>query len=121
MTHDLTFSSLTARLREFIRRRSNSSSPADAVSFQESQVQFNQLALDLFALQYAQNPAYRRLCQARHVLPLDVSHWSEIPSVPAVAFKELEMTSLCPEERKTFFQSSGTTDQKSSRHFHDAG
>src|SRR5206468_3483192 len=65
--------------------------------------------------------AYRRLCQARKVLPLDVSHWTHIPTVPAVAFKELEMTSLCPDERTAVFHSSGTTDQKPSRHFHDGG
>jgi hypothetical protein len=87
---------------------------------EESETQFNSLALDLFGLQYAHNPAYRRLCQARKILPLDVAHWTDIPSVPSVAFKELQMTSLCLEERTAEFHSSGTTDQKPSRHFHDA-
>ena len=121
MTHDLTFSSHAARLREFIQRHASRTAPADAVSSAETDVSFNLLALDLFALQYAHNPAYRRLCQARKVFPLDVSLWTEIPSVPAVAFKELEMTSLCPDERTTLFHSSGTTGRKPSRHFHDAG
>jgi hypothetical protein len=121
MTHDLTFSSLTARLHAFIRGQSPGAAAADASSSGGCEAQFNLLALDLFALQYAHNPAYRRLCQARKALPLDVSHWTEIPSVPAVAFKELEMTSLCPEERTAVFHSSGTTEEKPSRQFHDAG
>jgi hypothetical protein len=40
--------------------------------------------------------------------------------VPTSAFKELELTSLAPEERTTCFFSSGTTEQRRSRHFHSA-
>jgi hypothetical protein len=40
--------------------------------------------------------------------------------VPAAAFKELELTSLAPEDRTAVFHSSGTTEQKPSRHFHSA-
>jgi hypothetical protein len=39
--------------------------------------------------------------------------------VPTAAFKELELTSLTPEERTAVFHSSGTTEQKPSRHFHN--
>jgi len=38
--------------------------------------------------------------------------------VPAAAFKELELTSLPPNRRTAVFHSSGTTEQKPSRHFH---
>jgi hypothetical protein len=47
-----------------------------------------------------------------------VHTWRDIPAVPAAAFKELELTSLPPPERTTVFFSSGTTEQRRSRHFH---
>jgi hypothetical protein len=52
--------------------------------------------------------------------PEVVEHWTQIPAVPAAAFKELELTSLTPGERTAVFHSSGTTGQKPSRHFHSA-
>jgi hypothetical protein len=81
---------------------------------------FNTLALELFALQFAANPAYRRICEARGASPVSVEHWMRIPAVPTAAFKELELTCLAPEERTTVFHSSGTTGQRPSRHFHCA-
>jgi len=85
-----------------------------------SDERFNQLALELFALQFQGNPAYQSLCRARSRNPSTVEHWTQIPAVPAVAFKELELSSLPPVERTTVFHSSGTTEQKPSRHFHNA-
>ena len=46
-------------------------------------------------------------------------HWTQIPSVPTSAFKELELTSIASEERTAVFHSSGTTEQNPSRHFHN--
>jgi hypothetical protein len=40
--------------------------------------------------------------------------------VPTVAFKELELTCLPPAQRTHIFHSSGTTEQRPSRHFHNA-
>ncbi|MEJ0091547.1 MAG: hypothetical protein WDM80_17600 [Limisphaerales bacterium] len=80
--------------------------------------QFSQLALELFALQFNHNSAYRKICKARKLTPDIVEHWTQIPAVPAAAFKELKLTSLAPDERTAVFHSSGTTEQKSSRHFH---
>ena len=81
---------------------------------------FGGLALELFALQFAGNSAYRTLCKVRHFTPLTVSHWSQIPAVPTAAFKELELTCLAPADRTQVFHSSGTTGQPPSRHFHNA-
>jgi hypothetical protein len=81
---------------------------------------FNALALKLFALQFAHNAAYRKISEARSVTPRSVSHWSQIPAVPAAAFKELELTCLPPAERTHVFYSSGTTEQHPSQHFHNA-
>ena len=80
---------------------------------------FNQLARELFTLQFAANPAYQALCRARGRNPSTVEHWTQIPAVPTAAFKELELSSLPPAERTTVFHSSGTTEQKPSRHFHN--
>ena len=82
--------------------------------------QFNELALELFALQFRNNPAYQTICAAKKLTPQIVEHWMQIPAVPTSAFKELELTSIPPDERTAVFHSSGTTEQKPSRHFHCA-
>jgi hypothetical protein len=74
---------------------------------------FETIALDLYALQRRHNSAYAKLCGQR-----DVTKWEQIPTVPTIAFKEMEMTSLAPSERTCVFYSSGTTQQDRSRHFH---
>jgi Acyl-protein synthetase, LuxE len=103
-------SSFAARLRELIANRQS------AIGNQ----QFSELALELFALQFQNNFAYRKICEARKLAPEVVEHWTQIPAVPAAAFKELELSSLAPGERAAVFHSSGTTEQKPSRHFHNA-
>jgi hypothetical protein len=82
--------------------------------------QFNELALELFALQFENNFAYKKICEARGRTPEAVEHWTQVPAVPTAAFKELELTSLAAKERTAVFHSSGTTEQKPSRHFHSA-
>jgi len=84
----------------------------------EPRINFAELALELFALQFEANPAYRKICEVRRATPLTVSDWTQIPAVPTAAFKELELTCLPPEQRTHAFHSSGTTQQKPSRHFH---
>lgn len=80
--------------------------------------EFNTLSLELFAHQFAAVAPYRRLCEARGAIPERVRDWRDVPAVPSAAFKELELTSLAPEERTAVFHSSGTTASKPSRHFH---
>jgi hypothetical protein len=103
-------SSFAARLRELIANRPS------AIGHR----QFSELALELFSLQYEHNSAYRKICDARKLTPEAIEHWTQIPAVPAAAFKELELTSLAPDERTAVFYSSGTTGQEPSRHFHSA-
>lgn len=81
---------------------------------------FNALALDLFARQFAANAIYRRLCETAGRTPERITDWTQIPAVPTVAFKELELTSIPPAARTAVFHSSGTTEQRPSRHFHHA-
>ena len=108
MKNDL--SSFAARLRELIASRQSAIGDP----------QFSALALELFALQFKHNSAYRKICEARGRTPQAVEHWTQIPAVPAAAFKELELTSVAPDERMAEFRSSGTTEQKQSRHYHSA-
>jgi hypothetical protein len=82
--------------------------------------EFNELALELFALQFKYNPAYRKICEAHRVTPGTIEHSTQIPFVPTSAFKELDFSCIPPEERTTVFHSSGTTEQKPSRHSHCA-
>jgi hypothetical protein len=81
---------------------------------------FDQLALELFALQFKHNAPYRRLCEARGARPDTVAHWTEIPAAPTSAFKEFELSCLGVTERTAVFYSSGTTAQRPGSHFHSA-
>jgi len=83
-----------------------------------SAAEFARLALDLFHLHYDQVLPYRRFCERQGLTPERVGNWTRIPSVPAAAFKEFELTSLPVEERSTVFHSSGTTLQTPSQHHH---
>jgi hypothetical protein len=83
-----------------------------------SALDFNQLSLELFALQYQRNPTYRKTCEKLEISPGTIEHWSKIPAVPAAAFKEFEVSCIPANERTAVFYSSGTTEQTPSRHFH---
>lgn len=107
MTSEQSFAEYEARLCQSIQ-----------ASTLNAGLPFDDLALALFRLQFAHNAPYQRLCRSRGVTPEAVKVWHEVPSVPAAAFKELELTSLLPEQRAMVFYSSGTTEQRRSRHFH---
>jgi len=77
--------------------------------------QFESLAFELFNLQRQFVKPYRNFCQLKG----EPDDWQKIPCLPTSVFKEFEITSLYPEERKIVFLSSGTTYEKSSRHFHN--
>lgn len=92
---------------------------------------FDDLAVELFALQYEHNAAYRKICDLRTVTPSTVcairgmtpsfaGRWTQVPFVPAAVFKVLELSSIPLLERTVVFHSSGTIGQEPSRHFHNA-
>ena len=122
MTSELSI--YAARLREFISICTDEFTPPglrpSAADAQHADAEFNGLALVLFALQFSHNAPYRMLCEARGVTPNAITHWSQIPAVPTAAFKELEVSCLAPTERTQVFHSSGTTEQRPSRHYHNA-
>ncbi|MCU0785844.1 MAG: hypothetical protein MUF81_17735 [Verrucomicrobia bacterium] len=114
MTSEL--ANFAARLREFI----TFSTPVTADVVGDYEKGFAGLALELFALQFVRNAAYRRICEARRATPEAVTHWTQIPAVPTAAFKEFELTCLPAAERTAVFHSSGTSGQRPSRHFHNS-
>lgn len=69
------------------------------------EAEFQALALAVFAHQYGSTPVYRRFCELRGLDPARVRRWSEIPALPADAFK----LDLEPRGRPHVFLSSGTT------------
>lgn len=74
---------------------------------------FADLALAVFAFQYAENPAYRRWCDCLGAGPDRVRTADGIPAVPASAFKEMEF--VCG-PAVAEFRTSGTTDGLPGRH-----
>ena len=90
---------LTARILAFI----DAPSAAD----------FDALALDVHAYQYRHNPPYRRFVDRRGAAHL--RSWTEIPAIPALAFKETALA-CAPAER--IYESSGTTEGPARRARH---
>ena len=80
---------------------------------------FEDLALELFALQHEVNEPFRRLCVARGVSPKKARCWTEIPAVATRLWKEFEFSCLPVSDRPRTFFSSGTTQEQRSRHFHN--
>ena len=107
MSHNNSIDQVSRQILEFIQ------------SCQDNDIRFNELALALFRAQIERIPAYRKLCEHRGAHGLSPHNWTQIPAVPTTAFKDFELTSLQPGERSHVFYSSGTTEQRPSRHFHN--
>lgn len=86
-------------------------------AIQTGSVDFDALALALFAVQFAQNVPYQRLCKGRGLTPETVTRWQDIPPVPAAAFKYFALTCVPEKDCPVVFHSSGTTSSETSRHF----
>jgi hypothetical protein len=78
-----------------------------------------ELALELFAYQYAGNEVYRRFSNGVGCVPDRVRQISDIPFLPVSFFKTHKVTTAVPEEKKgaTFFESSTTTGSTPSVHY----
>jgi len=79
--------------------------------------EFNELAQTVFAFQFAHNAVYRAYCEQLKLTPSTVSHWKEIPAVPTSAFKDFTITCFSAAEAVAVFHTSGTTADKSGKHF----
>jgi hypothetical protein len=76
---------------------------------------FDQLAVDLFAYQYAANEPYRRYCDRIGGTALSVHRWQDVPAVPTAAFAQIRLACFPPERARVTFLSSGTTHATRSR------
>jgi phenylacetate-coenzyme A ligase PaaK-like adenylate-forming protein len=79
--------------------------------------EFDELAREIFAFQFERNAVYRAYCQQQKRTPQTVQHWKEIPAVPVSAFKEFALTCFPIEQAVAEFHTSGTTTEKSGKHF----
>lgn len=89
---------LRAEVLEYIRRGSGGGPEG-----------FETLALKVFEYQFSENQPYRRFCKRRGLTPDRVPGWSDIPAVPAAAFKDAALICGGPERAEIVFRTSGTT------------
>jgi hypothetical protein len=75
----------------------------------EDDARFEELALELFAHQFARCEPFARFCRARGTTPDNVDSWREIPAVPSGAFKEMELRSFPRQREHHVFRTSGTS------------
>ena len=83
---------------------------------------FSDLARDAFAFQVERIPAVAALAAARGVDPAAVASWRELPAVPALAFKSVDLSPRGLAARAATaletFRSSGTSGRARSVHRH---
>jgi hypothetical protein len=79
---------------------------------------FDALACDVFAHQFRWNAPYaayaRSIGIAERTLPCTAA---AIPAVPAAAFKDAALCTVAPERAALWFETSGTTQARSGRHY----
>lgn len=109
MMLDFETKKLDAEILKFIRHHSEKESTDEA---------FNALALKLFVYQFKRNFLYRRFCLMENKRPENVPHWSRVPAIPTLGFKELVLTTFPKKKAVRIFRTSGTTHQKSLRGAH---
>lgn len=83
----------------------------------ESDQAFNDLSLEIFYWQYANNSIYQQFCRLVHRTPDVVCHAEDIPFLPIRLFKEQKIITEYGVEPVHFFQSSGTSGMDRSRHY----
>ncbi len=90
---------------------------------QATDATFEQLALQVFRLQYAGNAIYRQYCDALRIDPETVTSITRIPFLPISFFKTHRVvTGSDTVQPQLTFESSGTTGENTSRHYvTDAG
>lgn len=77
---------------------------------------FTKVALSVFKHQFQNNKVYRSFCDLLYVHPSDVKRVAEIPFLPIQFFKSRTVLSSTEKVQETF-TSSGTTGNKTSKHF----
>lgn len=90
--------------------------PTEQQIFQTSYYDFEKTALEVFRFQYQQNTTYKSFADHLNAQKKEINSLSAIPFLPISFFKthEIKTTAFEPE---AIFESSGTTQQNTSRHF----
>jgi len=78
----------------------------------EDRERFEELALALFAHQFAHCVPYARFCRGRGATPETVARADDVPAVPTGAFKELFLASFPASQGVHVFRTSGTAEQR---------
>ena len=74
-----------------------------------SDLEFEELALRAFNVQFQHNPVYRRFCEGRNAVPTVVKSWGNVPMVPTTAFRYLDLVTGDHSSVRMVFRTSGTT------------
>ncbi len=91
---------------------------ADGVAAPWSDRDFDALAREAFALQFASIESYRGFCEARGRTPSTVEGWQDVPAVPATAFKHIDFAVVGQGPPEAIFRTSGTTRGRETRGRH---
>jgi hypothetical protein len=75
----------------------------------ETEREFGELALQLFAFQCEFNAAYRNYAKLKRKLPPQLRSWRDIPPMPIQAFKRSALSCEPTEQAEAVFMTSGTT------------
>lgn len=103
---------LDAKIRGFMTTASRVKTPAPGRDFES-------LALEIYAYQYARNRVYHRYCRALGAEPAAVRSWEQIPALPVAAFKEARVSCFPAAETRVRFRTSGTTSGAGRRGVHE--
>ena len=80
---------------------------------------FEHFAMRVFEFQINANSMYRNYCLATRS-GSQISSWRDIPALPASAFKRGRVLSLPEKVAPHYFQTSGTTEAESGRHYFES-
>jgi len=81
-----------------------------------SEKKFSDLAIEIFHIQFENNPVYRSFCDLLNINSSDVQKIEDIPFLPINFFKTHTVKSTKKKIKKTFL-SSGTTNKNASKHY----
>lgn len=79
---------------------------------------FDELALEIFALQFESNLPYAHYCRSIGAIPASVGAWRDIPAAPTAAFQAVDLITGEPDDVALRFRTSGTTRGEAKRGVH---
>ncbi|MDR0534646.1 MAG: hypothetical protein LBH01_11910 [Verrucomicrobiales bacterium] len=82
-----------------------------------SEEEFAVGALRQLRRQAADNPVYGRFLSGLGLDPLKLANWQDFPALPVSAFREQAVCCFPSEQAKAVFETSGTTENKTGRHY----